>query len=110
MPLQPTTPENKSVPSTVSKDVTHFHITNLNIKVDPNDAAATTASVVWQEGYMDGETFVPTESNSALLSGSALLDKVAGITDGTSSIYDNVKEAVWALLQDESLVAAGSVT
>jgi hypothetical protein len=110
MPLEPTTPESKPIPSITNKDVTHFHITRLNITIDPNDAAATAVALEWAEGYMDTGAFVPVEAHQANLSGPGVIAKINEITDGTTSVYNNVKQRVWAMLQTEGLAPAGSIT
>ncbi len=110
MPLEPTTPANKDVKITEEKSITHFHIVALNITIDPNDASLTEVTVRWKEGYMDSSTFVSAESHTENLTGSDVIDAINETTDGTTSVYDNVKQRVWALLQARELVPAGSIT
>ena len=110
MPLEPTTPESKVVPSTVSKDVTHFHVISLNIQIDPNDAAATSVVATWAEGYMDEGAFIQVEEHAKLLQGEDVITKITEITDGTTSVYNNVKQRGWALLQARGFAPTGSVT
>ena len=110
MPLEPTTPENKPIPSTVNQDITHMHITGLNIHIDPNDAAATSVDVEWVEGYMDTGTFVAVDRHRTTLSGPDVITKITEITDGTTSVYNNVKQRAWAMLVAEGEVPAGDIT
>lgn len=110
MPLTPTNPENEQVPSTVAKDIDTLHVTGLNIMINPNDATATTVDVQWSEGYMDGDTFVLVRRKQAMLSGPDVISKINETTDGVSTVYQEVKTRVWAMLQAEGLVPAGSVS
>ena len=110
MPLEPTTPESKPVQTTENKDITHFHVTDLNIHIDPNDAAATSVDVTWAEGYMESTIFVVTKTNHAHLAGPGVITKITEVTDGVSTVYDEVKSRVWEMLQDEGLVPAGDIT
>ena len=110
MPYEPTTPESKDIPSTVSKDITHMHIIGLNIHVDPNDAAATSVDVEWVEGYMEASTFISVDHHQITLSGPDLITKITEITDGTTSVYNNVKQRTWAMLVAEGKVPAGNIT
>jgi len=110
MPLQPTTPETREVKTVEEKTATHLHVTELRIFIDPNDSTATSIEVLWAEGYMDGETFVQIGVKRADLSGEDVLTKIGETTDGTTSVYNNVKQRVWAMLKSAGWVPAGSVT
>jgi hypothetical protein len=110
MPLEPTTPESKDVPSTVSKDITHLHVTNLGIVIDPNDASATVVHVTWEEGYMEGSAFIRVGTKDVTLSGPDVIAKINETTDGTTSVYNNVKQRVWEMLQNVGQVPSGDIT
>jgi len=110
MPLEPTTPETREVQTVEEKTATHLHVVELKIRINPNDASATTVDVLWAEGYMDEGTFVEVGKKRAKLSGEDVITKIGETTDGTTSVYNNVKQRVWAMLQTEGLVPAGSVS
>jgi len=110
VPLEPTSPESKDVPTTESKSITHFHVVQLKIDLDPNDQSAVGVEVRWQEGYMDGDAFVGVSTKVEHLAGQDVLDKINETTDGTTSVYNNVKQRVWSLLQTRGLAPAGDIT
>jgi hypothetical protein len=110
MPLEPTSPEDRDVKVTQTKTITHYHVVNLNININPNDVNALFITVRWEEGYMDGQEFISVAAKDALFDGQDTIDKVMEITDGTTSVYDNVKQRVWEMLQTAGLVPAGTVT
>ena len=110
MPLEPTSPESKDVPTTESKSITHFHVVQLKIDLDPNNQSGVEVEVHWQEGYMDSEIFMAVDSKFERLAGQDVLDKINETTDGTTSVYNNVKQRVWSLLQTRGLAPAGDIT
>lgn len=110
MPLEPTNPQTASVTTVTSKSITHFQVTHLHIRIDPNDASDTKVEVHWSEGYMSGESFVAVRNKSEVLSGPDVISKINETTDGVSSVYDEVKTRVWEMLQAEGFVPEGSIT
>ena len=110
MPLELTTPENRAIRVVQSVSATHYHVIHLGITIDPNDASKLMVLVQWAEGYMDESTFVQIEQKDAVLSGQDVLDKVNETTDGTTSVYNNVKQRVWEMLQAAGLVPAGTIS
>ena len=110
MPLEPTTPEQRELRVIQNVDATHYHVTHLGIDIDPNDASRLSVHVQWAEGYMDDDTFVSVETKDEVLSGQDVLDSVQETTDGTTSVYNNVKQRVWSLLQDRGLVPSGTIS
>ena len=110
MPLSPTTPANLEVEGPkVAKDLDTMHIHKFAVSINPNDASKTTAEVLFSEGYMDDDTYVPVKYQNVVLSGSALTDKIAEATGG-GTIYNEVKAALWGLMQDAGHAPAGPIT
>jgi hypothetical protein len=112
MPFTPDSPQSKDVKGpTVNKTLDTLHIHELRIKLDPNNSDGLAVDVYWTEGYMtDGGTvYNPVVSHHETLQGQDVIDKVNANTGG-DSLYDEVKDAVWDLLKDRSLVPAGAVS
>jgi len=110
MPYAPDAPPTGNIPAPdTTKALDTYHVTKIEISVDPNNAARTQVRVAWSKGYMETGTFKSVESTVTLLEGQDLIDKITSATGG-GTIYDEVKFAIWALLKDLGHVEAGATT
>jgi hypothetical protein len=111
MPFAPTAPVSENVPATpVAQDVDTFHLIDIRIQNNPNDAAAISAKVRWAEGYVDGETFIKVKERSHSCEGANFITKMNSATEDGQSFYDAVKNGIWDYLEAEGIIAAGSVS
>lgn len=110
MPYAPDIPPTLEVEGPkVSKNLDTFHIVALQIVVNPNDPAATTVRINWVKGYTDGGVFYPVENHNDLLQGEDVINKITENTTG-GTIYNEVKNAAWEMLQARNLVPAGTIS
>jgi len=110
MAMTPTTPPVVKIPGpTVDREITTFQITKLEILMDPNNAAATTVRVLFSRGYMADEKFVTVDSREVVLKGTTLAAKIDTETTGRHSLYYEVRQAIWELLQAGGHAPAGSI-
>lgn len=101
MPFQPTNPETKTIPIPEEVSENAYHIRELHIYIDPNNATAVRIEVYWSKGHIDAEENYHENSEGihyTELQGTALLTKMAEIVNGVSR-YDAVKDGVWEVLQ-----------
>ena len=68
--------------------------------IDPNSAENVKAEVHWSEGYVQDNVYYPLKHRKAIISGANLIAKIAEATTG-ESVYDEVKQRAWELLQME---------
>jgi hypothetical protein len=109
MSFTPDSPNSEQIPGpTVAQGLNMLHIMRMDIQLVPGQAAGTTVHITWAEGYMDGEEFKPVKLHTEALRGDDVDAKLAELTTG-GSIYGEVKNAVWELLQSRNLVGAGTV-
>lgn len=110
MPFAPDIPPTKDVEGPlVEKNLDTFHITNIQIAVNPNDPSLTSVKIVWAKGYMDGDDFVGVETHTEKLSGEDVIAKITEATSG-GSVYNEVKYKAWELLQARGIVPAGTIS
>lgn len=116
MPLIPTNPETRSVPGpSEQRTLDRMHLLSFKFVQDINATANAHVEVEWRVGY-DHPTLTVTdalgtrplfqevERKRARLSGAAVMAAVAAAPSG-ASVFDAVRNAVWALLIAEGHVA-----
>jgi len=111
MALNPTTPETKDVSFKVSQEKTLdvYHIEEMIVRLDPNDAANHKVILTWSSGFVDGEgQYVRVNEYHEVIMGPDLGEKFVEVVNDRT-VYDTVKIACWELLQARGLVPAGSI-
>ena len=110
MPFTPSTPEVKDdVPVTTvqSKTLDVYHIDSLKFDLGP----PVRCTVQWSVGYNDDQgNYVPVTKNQARLQGTEFLAKLNGQPTTGKTRYEDVKAAIWELLQAQGAVGPGSIT
>jgi len=110
MAFTPSTPDKINLPGPkVEKDLTRFHLHKLEILSDPADDKKTIVNVEWSKGYMDDDKYVVHERVYTSLRGDSLLKAMTAKSTG-KTIYEEVKQAVWKLLQDQKHVPVGTIS
>lgn len=110
MSYTPSIPPTVDVPGPkVQTNLTTYHITSYTVIVDPNNPDATTVKVGWSRGHMNGQVFVTADSDQAVLSGQSVVNKISEVTTG-GTVYNEVKQRLWELLQAAGKIPAGSIS
>jgi len=111
MAFEPTNPETVSVPVTTTEPkLINVHIIdNFKVTLEANNLAATTLTVQWSKGYKNDQIFVATETTITTYQGANLLAKLATIVTPNMSYYDNIKAAIWDLMQIEGTLPSGTI-
>ena len=111
MGLNPTTPETQSVEvkTTEDKALDTYHIHEMLTKLNPNDPTQNVVELQWSKGYMDGETYVPIQFDTATISGTDLGAKFMEVVPEDRTLYDAVKYGCWEMLLAKGLVPEGSI-
>lgn len=110
MPFSPNVPPTIDVEGPkVSTNLTTYHITTYTVMVDPNNPDATSVKVSWSRGRMNGQVFETADSGQAVLTGQAVLNKINEVTTG-GTVYNEVKQRLWELLQAAGKIPAGSIS
>jgi hypothetical protein len=112
MPFAPDTPTSvdKEVVTPTPQDLDELHVHELHIVLVPNDPSATRVRVKWSEGYDDSGTYRPHEIRSDTFEGGNLVTEMTASCDAANDRFEEIKKAVWSLLQAEGKVGAGTVS
>lgn len=111
MSYEPTDPETVPVPVTTieSKVIGIFFIDNFKVELSATDINQTTLTVQWSKGYMDGQIFVATETTISAYKGPNLIAKLNELVTSNVSHYENIKIAIWELMEAEGTLPPGSI-
>jgi hypothetical protein len=121
MAYEPTNPPTLPVFAPTTNPIDTYYIKTLTFRLMPGEPSQTVADVEWLEGFTDGAgqfIVAPTGATSsdpgglktATLQGAPLIAAMnAPVTPGMS-IYDNVRTALWDLMEQEGLIPPGTVT
>lgn len=110
MPFAPDIPPTGQVEQPAEdQSLGTFHIHKFTVNRDPNDAAATNVKVTFSRGYIENSVYYPVEWHTETLRGDDIIAKIGEDTSG-GTIYNEVKYALWQILQARDLVPAGSIT
>lgn len=93
MPVTLSQAEITQIQTTSSQDITTVKVSRIDIDVD-----GQCIIVAYSKGYMDGENFVSLKRGRGRIDGDDFLAIAAGIADGNKSMYDNIKDVVYAQL------------
>lgn len=93
MPVTLDQTENIEIKTTSSQELTTVKVSTINIDVEGQIIA-----IRYNKGYMDGENFMAVSFGRGNITGDAFLAIAAGMADGNKSMYDNIKDAVYAQL------------
>jgi hypothetical protein len=109
MSFTPTKPVEAPVPGPqVDRKLDKLHILRLDIQLRPGQQTGTVVEVTWVEGFMEGENYKWLRTRHERIGGEALDAKLAAVTTG-GSLYEEVRKAVWSLLQELGHIGAGTV-
>jgi len=107
MPLLINSPSMTEVTATTQKSVSVMHITNFEVKIDPNTQAVS-VKIRWAAGYMEAGVFYPTARFQKHFQGEAVSQLALGATSG-GSLFAEMKSALWQLLVSAGEVPAGVI-
>ena len=88
--------ETATVTETKELQLTVFKLHEVRMQYAP-DGSVGRVRVTWSKGYMEGDNYIAASSQTTVLDGEVLDGKLLG-----------VEKAVWLLLNDQSLLPAGS--
>lgn len=109
MSFTPTKPVAAPVPAPqVDKKLDKLHILRLDIQLRPGQQTGTIVEVTWAEGFMEGEKYVCVRTRHERLGGEVLDAKLASVTTGVP-LYEEVRKAVWELLQELGHIGTGTI-
>ena len=110
MPFAPNIPPTGQIEQPKEdKSLGTFHIHKFVVNVDPSDAVATNVKVTFSRGYIENSVYYPVEYHTEILQGADVIAKIGENTSG-GTIYNEVKYALWQILQGRDLVPAGDIT
>lgn len=109
MPFVPQNPEVKKVQTTATKTVDTFHIHNLHINLNPNNPLQHSITVKWSEGYVESGVYIPAEHHTDFMIGMPVVSgMITPVTEGRSR-YDEIKIAVWTMMQEHGFIPEGDI-
>lgn len=113
MAFTPTNPTEGMIPQPdVAQDLDTFHILSVRFALTPGNAQKTILTMEWTEGYMDDTVYVPVKTFKESWNGeldSDLVDAINTITSG-GSLYNEMKNTLWAFLQTKGKIGAGTIS
>jgi hypothetical protein len=110
MPFQPDVPPTGQIEAPKEdKNLGTYHIHRFTVNRDPNDESSVTIKVRFSRGYIENSVYYPVEWDNIDLQGEDVVSKISESTSG-GTIYNEVKYALWQILQAREKVPAGSIT
>lgn len=109
MGFQPTSPVDvdHEVTSTQTVTLNRYEIQRLDIILA--DPASPIGHVYWAKGYDDAGDFVPVQSFKTVFSGASFQAHLSALADNSKSVYDNVRDRTWTLLEEMGEIDTGTV-